>query len=275
MHIGASNTTGYSRFLGTCVGAVFAIIAWLLTDGNPFGLGFLAWLMSLWCFYMIIAQGQGPMGRFILLTFNLSALYAYSLSVKDGEDDDDEGGDMPDIVEITLHRVVAVMAGCLWGLIVTRLIFPISARTDLKDGLSLLWLKIGLIIKRDPFAMLLERDHSQVYASLAEELSLREYLVHLKKLHVSARSELELTGVFPEAAFDRMLKSTSKVLDAIYAMNAVFKKDHTATAGEKRILVSSAAERQQLSGRIGHLFQGMSLVTTTLITMPGGLTSTI
>jgi hypothetical protein len=46
------------------------------------------------------------------------------------------------------------------------------------------------------------------------------------------------------------------VLDAIYAMNAVIKTDHTATEGEKRILASSAAARQQLSGRIGHLFQG-------------------
>jgi hypothetical protein len=256
MHIGSSNTTGYARFLGTCVGAIFAIIAWLITDGNAVGLGFLAWLMSLWCFYIILAQGRGPMGRFILLTFNLSALYAYSLSVQDGEDDDDEGGDIPDIVGITLHRVVAVMAGCLWGLIVTRIIFPISARGDLKDGLSLLWLKIGLIIKRDPFAMLLERHHAHPYTSLEEELRLREYLLHLKKLHVSARSELELQGVYPEASFDRMLKSTSKVLDAIYAMNAVIKTDHTATEGEKSILASSVAARQQLSGRIGHLFQG-------------------
>lgn len=30
------------------------------------------------------------MGRFILLTYNLSALYAYSLSAKDARDDDDE-----------------------------------------------------------------------------------------------------------------------------------------------------------------------------------------
>ena len=90
MHIGSSNTTGYSRFLGTCIGAVFAILAWLLTGGNPVGLAFVAWLMSLWCFYIIVAQGKGPMGRFILLTFNLTALYAYSLSVHDGQDDDDE-----------------------------------------------------------------------------------------------------------------------------------------------------------------------------------------
>ena len=51
------------------------------------------------------------MGRFIMLTYNLSALYAYSLSVKDTEEDDDEGGIDPIITEIVLHRVVAVLSG--------------------------------------------------------------------------------------------------------------------------------------------------------------------
>ena len=95
------------------------------------------------------------MGRFILLTYNLSALYAYSISVQDGEDDDDEGGATPDILEITLHRVVAVLTGCLWGLYITRVIWPISARRELKNGLSLLWLRMGQLIQRDPFAVFL------------------------------------------------------------------------------------------------------------------------
>lgn len=67
--------------------------------------------MSLWTSYIIVALGRGPMGRFIMLTYNLSALYAYSLSVKDLEDDDDEGGVNPNITEIALHRVVAVLSG--------------------------------------------------------------------------------------------------------------------------------------------------------------------
>ena len=111
MTIGASNTTGYARFLGTCIGAVCAIIAWLASQGNPVALAGFGWLMSLWTAYIIVAQGKGPMGRFIMLTYNLSALYAYSLSVRDMDDDDDEGGDRPDIVDIAFHRVVAVLSG--------------------------------------------------------------------------------------------------------------------------------------------------------------------
>ena len=67
--------------------------------------------MSLWTSYIIVALGKGPMGRFIMLTYNLSALYAYSLSVKDVDDNEDEGGTSPNITEIALHRVVAVLSG--------------------------------------------------------------------------------------------------------------------------------------------------------------------
>lgn len=67
--------------------------------------------MSLWTAYIILAQGKGPMGRFIMLTYNLSALYAYSLSVKEVDGDEDEGGIDPIITEIALHRVVAVLSG--------------------------------------------------------------------------------------------------------------------------------------------------------------------
>src|SRR6266516_2517318 len=107
MTIGASNTTGYARFIGTLIGAVCAVLAWFISLGNAFILAFLGWLMSMSCSYLIIAKGKGPLGRFILLTYNLSALYAYSLSVQDADDDsDDEGGINPVITEIAYHRVM-------------------------------------------------------------------------------------------------------------------------------------------------------------------------
>lgn len=112
MTLGASNTTGFARFFGTCLGAVCAVVAWSTSQGNAYLLAFFGWLMMLWCAYIIVALGKGPMGRFIMLTYNLSALYAFSLSVKDTDKDDDEGGVNPIITEIALHRVVAVLTGC-------------------------------------------------------------------------------------------------------------------------------------------------------------------
>ena len=257
MTIGASNTTGFARFLGTCIGAVCAIVAWIISQGNPFILAALGWLMAVWTAYIIIAQGRGPMGRFIMLTYNLSALYAYSCSVRDVDDDDDEGGIDPLISEIVLHRVVAVLTGCLWGLIITRLIWPISARQKFKDGLSLLWLRMGLIWKRDPLARLLDGETPSAYMDFQEEMELQRFVARLNGLKSSAASEFDLHGPLPEASYQRILKSTGIMLDAFHAMNVVIRKDLRPSPGEVEILNFTTEERVQLGSRISHLLQGL------------------
>lgn len=254
MTIGASNTTGFQRFFGTCIAAVCAIIAWLASNANAFLLGLFGWIVSLGCFYLIVGKGKGPMGRFILLTYNLSALYAYSLSVKDDDNDDDEGGASPDIWEIVLHRVVAVMAGCLWGIIITRVIFPISARRKLKDGICVLWLRMSLIWKRDPLTMLLEGASKNSYMDIRESLELQRFHTHLETLRKAAASEFEFKGPFPDKAVKRILESTSRMLDAFHAMNVVIMKDLKASPGEAELLRYTKQERIQLSSRISHLF---------------------
>merc|ERR1712070_153448 len=99
MTVGGSNTTSTNRVIGTFIGAALSIVAWVLASDhgytNPWLLGFFGWLVSLGCFYLIVAKNNGPMGRFILLTYNLGALYSYSLSIKDDDHDDDEGGHRP------------------------------------------------------------------------------------------------------------------------------------------------------------------------------------
>lgn len=40
------------------------------------------------------------------------------------------------IEEIAVHRIAAVTVGTLWGLFVTRQIFPYEARKELRHGLS-------------------------------------------------------------------------------------------------------------------------------------------
>ncbi|KAI9804603.1 MAG: hypothetical protein M1833_006677 [Piccolia ochrophora] len=255
MTIGASNTTGSARFLGTCAGAICAIVAWNASQANAYLLAFFGWLVSTVCFYLIIVKKKGPMGRFILLTYNLSALYAYSLSVKDEQDDEDEGGVNPYIAEIALHRVVAVMTGCLWGLVITRVIWPISARQKVKGGLSVLWLRMGLVWKRDPLSVLLENNSSNAYMNVREEVELRRHVSRLDDLRGSAASELELKGPFPNAAISRILNSTSRMLDAFHALNMVLMKDLRASEGERGILKFTTTERAQLCARISHIFQ--------------------
>ncbi|KAL8938821.1 MAG: hypothetical protein Q9211_003031 [Gyalolechia sp. 1 TL-2023] len=258
MTIGASNTTGYARFLGTCLGAICAIVAWILSGGNPFVLALCGWVMSVWTAYIIIAQGKGPMGRFIMLTYNLSALYAYSLSVKDLDDDDDEGGLAPIITEIAFHRVVAVLTGCLWGLIITRLVWPISARQKLKDGLSILWLRMGLIWKRHPLEDRLRGEISNAYMDVAEEAHLHRFLAQLEELRDAANSEINLRAPFPKASYSRLLSTTGEMLDALHAINVLFLKEPRVSPGEANILESTSVERAQMRSRISHLFQVMA-----------------
>lgn len=254
MTIGASNTTGIERFIGTALGALIAILAWIIADENPWLLGFLGWLFSLTCFYIILGLNKGPMGRFILLTYNLSALYAYSLSAKDNEDDDDEGGVNPEIWEIVLHRFVAVTVGCIWGIIVTRVLWPISARRKLKDGICLLWLRMSLIWKRDPLAIFLLGEPGHAYMDIREEAELQSFLAQLESLRVAAASEFELRGPFPDAVVRKILDRTQRMLDNFHAMNIVISKDLKASPGEAEVLKYTRQERFALSARISHLF---------------------
>lgn len=258
MTVGAANTTSINRFIGTFIGACLAVLAWLLAndhgEANPWFLAFFGWLVAVGCFYLILAKNNGPMGRFILLTYNLGALYSYSLSVRDDDHDEDEGGVDPAIWEIMLHRLVAVIVGTLWAIIVVRFIWPISARTKLKHGLSILWLRMGLVWRRDPLALFLLGAPRSIYMDIREEASLHAFLANLFSLRKAAKFEYELRGPFPDAIMGRILERTGRMLDSFHAMNVVIRKNLQYTPGEAAVLRYTRPERFELSARISHLF---------------------
>ncbi|EGO61397.1 hypothetical protein NEUTE1DRAFT_77391 [Neurospora tetrasperma FGSC 2508] len=255
MTVGAANTTGWARFLGTMIGAGAAYVNWNVTQGNALGLIALGWLMAFWSFWMMIARGQAPLGRITLLAYNVSTLYAYSLSQKVDDDDDDEGGMHPIIGEIVWHRFIAVTAGILWGLIVCRLIWPISARKKFQQGLSMLYLQMGLIWKRGPLAILLRSDCSRSYLKSGEMTALKKYAARLDALRASAASEFELRGPFPAAQAGRLMQCANRLLDAFYAMSLVTQRRGHLTEGERALLLYTAEERKALCDRICHVFQ--------------------
>ena len=154
---------------------------------------------------------------------------------------------------------IAHKPSCLWGLIVTRLVWPISAQKKLKNGISILWLRMGLIWKRDPLAMLTEGDRPNVYFDLREEFELHRFLLRLENLRSAAKSEIDLRGPFPDAAYSRILKSTGAMLDAFHAMNVMIMKNPQATKAEAEMLRYTVNERAQLCARISHLLQGTFL----------------
>jgi hypothetical protein len=255
MTVGAANTTGWSRFVGTLIGASASVANWNITGGNAIGLVCLGYLVAFWSFWMIVAKGQAPLGRITLLAYNVSTLYAYSLSQKVDDDDDDEGGVRPLILEIVKHRAIAVTVGILWGLVVCRLVWPISARRKFKEGLSVLYLQMGLIWKRGPLAILLRSHCSRSYLKSGEQEALQKYAARLDSLRQSAKHEFELRGPFPYEPAGRLMACTNRILDAFYAMSLVTQRKGRLTEGERALLRFTAAERAMLCDRICHVFQ--------------------
>lgn len=258
MTIGAANTTVFPRLKGTTIGAAVAIIVWIVAQGNAWALAFLGWCVSLVGFYVMLIWNQGPLSRFFLLTYNLSVLYSYSLSINDVDQDlDDRGGVDPAIWTIVFHRLVAVSIGIMWGLFVTQAIWPVSARRKLKSGLSLLWLRMGMIWKRAPLSILIEgTSKTPSYMDIREELKLRQFADFLDTQRKAAESELVLRGPFPTDSYNSLLKSTIRMLDGFHALNVIMMKDLKASEGEKEILKFTMTEREQLARRISHLFSG-------------------
>lgn len=175
MTTGASNTTSTARFIGTLIGAACACVSWIASNDNPYLLALFGWLMACWNFYLILVVKNAPLGRISLLAYNVIVLYAYSLSQDVDDDDDDEGGTKPLIFNITYHRVVAVTLGILWRMIVCRLLWPISGRRKFREGLSVLYLQLGLIWRRGPLSTLVESQTTLDYLREGEQVALQRY----------------------------------------------------------------------------------------------------
>ncbi|KAI4867371.1 Fusaric acid resistance protein-like-domain-containing protein [Hypoxylon rubiginosum] len=256
MTVGASNATGLARFTGTIMGAAFVLINWWISDGNAIALAILGWAVAFGAFYIMVDRGNAAFGRFILLSYNVSSLYAYSLTQRVDDDDDDEGGIHPVINTIAFHRVVAVSVGIVWGLIICRLIWPMPARQKFKEGLAVLYLQMGLIWKRGPLAILLRNNTAATsYMKMGEQAAMQRYAAQLQTLRVAANNEYELRGPFPSEAYGRVMASTQRALDAFHAMSLVTQKHGRLSAGEKALLYYTAEERAQLCARICHVFQ--------------------
>lgn len=184
MTVGAANTTGTARSLGTLFGGICALIFWAISQGNGVLLAFFGWLVSLGGFYTMLVIGNPPLGRTTLLAWNVTVLYAYSLSQRVEDDDDDEGGANPFMWPIIYHRLVSVNLGILWGIIVCRAVWPISGRRKFKEGLAVLYLQLGLIWRRGPLAILLKSENTASYMKTGEEQALQRYGESSSKNHL-------------------------------------------------------------------------------------------
>ncbi|CUS15498.1 unnamed protein product [Tuber aestivum] len=288
MTLGQTNNSGKARVLGTFLGSILALFAWFVFSTNPYTLSLFGWAVSIPCFWVILTWKQATFGRFILLTYNLSVLYAYSLATSStggGDDDDDEGGTSPIITNIVLHRSAAVTAGVLWGVFINFAIWPTSARNKLRHGLGVLWLRMALIWRHDPLLSLLEptttanpdhhNGHSQKkYMNITEEHALQSALLRLGRLTDSAPHEFRLKGPFPASDYKNLIVASQAMLDAFHGMAVMIAKDPRANRREAEILAHTRREREDLCARISHLFYVLAGSMKLGFPLPGSLPKT-
>ncbi|CCG82470.1 Putative uncharacterized protein [Taphrina deformans PYCC 5710] len=255
--VGGTYSAAFWRVTGSALGTGLAMVAWSLFPAERYALAPIGACIAAPCMWMIInpTKANAQFGRFILLSYNLTALYAYSISRGVLDNDDDEGGLRPIISLIALHRIVSVTAGCLWGAVVNTYIWPIKARVELREGLSMVWLRLGWKWGRDPF---IHADHGGAVntrmkdseKALNDNLELQGNLASLRALLVQSPNEPRLRGKFPTEKYAELLKHTQSVLDATYALYSALQKVRALDSSELELLSMSRRARCELGDLI-------------------------
>ncbi|GME97342.1 unnamed protein product [Ambrosiozyma monospora] len=214
--VGGTNMTVKWRFMGTFIGAWLAYLVWIFFYPNMLVMALSGFIVCIFCFWIILGwKANNAYGRFILLTYNLTVLYSYTMSLRFGDDPDDldgggEGGDDPIIGEIAVHRYLGVSCGVIWALIVSMTLFPMSARSRVKRGLSLLFLRLGISWRSGPLNFTYDddlREYKLIGIKARDRERNRAILSELELLTNQAPMELRLKGPFPKMIYDRILNN--------------------------------------------------------------------
>ncbi|KAG7884172.1 hypothetical protein KL938_002044 [Ogataea parapolymorpha] len=256
--VGGTTMTIKWRFLGTFLGAFTAYCVWVLLYPSALLMAVVGFLFSIGCFYIIINwEANNAFGRFILLTYNLTVLYSWTMANKVIDkvpDYDDEGGDNPIIFEIAIHRFLGVSFGVIWALIVTMSLFPNSARSRIRRGLSILWLRMGIIWHSGPLAYEVDEHNEYKLIGIRDRKTIHMIMSELETLVKQAPMEIRLKGPFPIGIYEKLLISTSRIIDAFENLNSIIEINKKLTPSEHSVLQSLAGEMSELENRVFLIF---------------------
>lgn len=274
--VGQSNHMSLHRILGTITGALAAVGIYKLFPDNNVVLPLFGVLFSIPCFRYIVGKPQlASSGRFVLLTYNLTALYSYNLRKTEIE-----------VEQIAYQRTVAVIVGVLWATVLNQLIWPFEARRQLALGVSdvlfkLAWLYQRLVLSysRDPSQARSRNsqdggyddgsdnedneDEADEEASLlgtfasrhgdefqAIELHLQVSLIKLEGLLAQTKHEFRLKGPFPVATYRSMLSCCQNILDKLHSMRCVTTRQDWYRHVRRDFVIPVNAERREMVGNV-------------------------
>lgn len=135
---GQTNFNAFFRIVGTLLGALVAILVYHISQENPYLLISAGFLFSLPNFWLIVTRPKyATTGRFVLLAYNLTCLYAYNKREVDLQ-----------VSSIALRRAIAVCFGTVWAWIVTTCVWSHEARRELRRSLATLLLNSAFLYER-------------------------------------------------------------------------------------------------------------------------------
>ncbi|KAF8627218.1 hypothetical protein AX15_004480 [Amanita polypyramis BW_CC] len=234
--IGATNYLSLHRIVGTLFGAAVAAAIFSLFSEHPAVLSIFGFAFSIPCFYYALSRPQyASASRFVLLTYNLTCLYCYNQREKD-----------VDVLDIAVHRGLAVTVGVLWAAVISRLWWPSEARRELNNALGEFCLKLGWLYTRlvasnsSTFKQCGRYEvegqsgggvlpteetgtnlHNSVKEFMAMELHLQIKLIEIQGLLAQAQHEPRLKGPFPVLLYRDVLISLQTIIDNLHSIRCV------------------------------------------------------
>ncbi|OBZ71051.1 Uncharacterized protein C26F1.08c [Grifola frondosa] len=213
------------------------------------------------------AAAYATSARFVLLTYNLTCLYCYNLRQKDIA-----------VVEVAIHRAVAVTVGVVWAGIVSRFWWPTEARRELSKALGDFCLNMGWLYTRlvafNSFADagdnlgVRDEDHTptemttllsgspseemtqSIQEFMAMELHLQIKLIELQGLLAQTSREPRLKGPFPVALYRTILTSLQTILDRLHSMRCVTSREEWHTTVRRDFILPVNKERREMVGNV-------------------------
>lgn len=265
---GSTSNTVPWRIMGTMLGAVVAWAVWRVFDAEAYALATAGFLVSMGLFYIIIFwKRDNAYGRFILLTYNLTAMYSY-LMVQHDDEDEDEGGANPIVYEIAFHRMTAVTVGIIWALVMANFFLPTSARRRLKHGLLVVWLKMGLTVKRDILSYLTLLG-KEVLDGIQHLPATRAMVNELNSLVGQAALEFRLRGPFPQPVYALLVQLTQRIVDWLQNLTTLIELDLLLLPNEAYVIRYTAEERDEVSHRLFLTLYMLALAMQLGVRIPG------
>ncbi|KAK0521272.1 hypothetical protein OC834_006724 [Tilletia horrida] len=264
--VGQSNQMSLHRVVGTIFGALVAYGAYTVFPDNHIALPIVGVIFSLPCFRYIVAKPQyASSARFVLLTYNLTALYSYNLRIVGIE-----------VEQIAFHRTIAVIAGVVWASLLNHIVWPFEARRELGLGVSDLLFKLAWLYQRlvltyssqdatvafdedeeiiaaDAEVQPLLRSNKQDRVSAefqAIELHLQLSIIKLEGLLAQTRHEPRLKGPFPISTYKSLLGCCQAILDKLHSMRCVTARDAWHRNVRRDFVIPVNAQRREMVGNV-------------------------